>query len=218
MIAARLPATAELALAAMALALALGVPLGALTAAASGSWFDRLVSGGALVGVSMPTFWLGPSLILLFAVKLDWFPVSERGGLWHLALPALTLATGLAAVLTIATRAAVLETLREDYLRVAKAKGAGPLRLLFKHALANASSPLLTVVGLQFGATLTGAAIVETIFDWPGLGDLLFQAIQKRDYPTVQGTVLIIAVIYVAVNLAIDLGYGLVDPRARAST
>jgi ABC-type dipeptide/oligopeptide/nickel transport system permease component len=129
----------------------------------------------------------------------------------------LTLALGMASALALATRAAALETLHEDYLTVARAKGAGPWRILFRHALANAASPILTVAGLQFGAVLTGVAIVEAIFDWPGLGDLLFQAIQKRDYPTAQGCVLAIAATYVIVNLAIDSLYGLADPRSRAS-
>jgi peptide/nickel transport system permease protein len=217
MIAARAPATAELALAAMALALGLGVPIGALAAYCRGSWLDRATVGLALVGASIPTFWLGPTLILAFSIKLNLFPVGERGGLARLALPALTLALGMASALALATRAAALETLHEDYLTVARAKGAGPWRILFRHALANAASPILTVAGLQFGAVLTGVAIVEAIFDWPGLGDLLFQAIQKRDYPTAQGCVLAIAATYVIVNLAIDSLYGLADPRSRAS-
>ena len=212
----RAPATAELAFASMGLALAFGVPLGAASAFRRGGWLDRATVVGALAGASIPTFWLGPMLILVLAIKLDWLPVSERGGWAHLALPALTLATGLASVLALATRAATLETLNEDYLTVARAKGVGPWRLCFRHALANAASPILTIAGLQFGAVLTGAAIVETIFDWPGVGDLLFQAIQKRDYPTVQGCVLAIAIAYALVNLAVDAAYGLADPRSRA--
>jgi ABC-type dipeptide/oligopeptide/nickel transport system permease component len=156
-------------------------------------------------------------LILLFAIKLDWLPVSERGGFQHVILPAMTLALSLSAILTQVTRASMIEVVREDFVNVARAKGSGPIRLWFKHALANAMMPIITIIGLQFGALLTGTVIVETIFDWPGVGTLLFQSIQQRNYPLVQGCVLFIAFTYVAVNLLTDLAYAAANPKVRLS-
>lgn len=213
----RLPATIELSFAAMALAILIGVPTGVWAATRQGRWLDRLVMGGSVLGLSVPSFWLGPMLILVFAIQLDFLPVSERGGLDHLVLPSLTLSIGLTAVLAQMTRASVLTVLREDYIRTARAKGASPLRLYFRHALQNALMPLITVVGLQFGALLTGTVIIETIFDWPGVGTLLYQAIQQRNYPVVQGCVLLIAFIYVLVNFITDLAYSWADPQVRIS-
>ena len=216
-IAERVPATIELTMVAMCIALMIGIPLGVLAAVYRNSIIERFALLFGLIGMSTPGFWLGPMLILLFAIKLDWFPVSERGGFEHVVLPALTLAMGLAAILTQVTRASMIEVVREDFVNVARAKGAGPVRLWFKHALANAMMPIITILGLQFGALLTGTVIVETIFDWPGVGTLLFQSIQQRNYPLVQGCVLFIAFTYVAVNLLTDLAYAVANPKVRLS-
>lgn len=216
-IAERIPATIELTLVAMTIALFIGIPLGVLAAVYRGTFVERGALLFGLIGMSTPGFWLGPMLILLFAIRLDWLPVSERGGIEHVILPALTLSLGLAAILTQVTRASMLEVVREDFVNVARAKGAGPIRLWFKHALANAMMPIITIIGLQFGALLTGTVIVETIFDWPGIGTLLFQSIQQRNYPLVQGCVLFIAFTYVAVNLVTDLAYAVANPKVRLS-
>lgn len=216
-IAERIPATFELTLVAMMIALSIGIPLGVLAAVFRGTFVERGALLFGLVGMSTPGFWLGPMLILFFAIKLDWLPVSERGGIEHAILPALTLSLGLAAILTQVTRASMLEVVREDFVNVARAKGAGPVRLWFKHALSNAMMPIITIIGLQFGALLTGTVIVETIFDWPGVGTLLFQSIQQRNYPLVQGCVLFIAFTYVAVNLLTDLAYAAANPKVRLS-
>lgn len=211
----RFPATLELACTAMLLALVTGIPLGVLAATKKNKGVDHAVRTLSLTGTSLPSFWIGPLLVYIFALKLDWLPVSERGGLGHLILPAVTLALGLMAILSQVTRAAMLETLTEDFITTARAKGASNTRIYFRHALANATIPIISVVALQFGAVLTGTVIVETIFDWPGLGTLLFQAIQNRDYPTVQATVLVIALTYAAVNLAADLLYARANPKVR---
>ncbi len=216
-IAERIPATIELTLFAMLIALCVGIPLGVLAAVYRNTIIERGALLFGLIGMSTPGFWLGPMLILLFAIKLDWLPVSERGGFEHVILPAMTLALGLAAILTQVTRASMIEVVREDFVNVARAKGAGPMRLWFKHALANAMMPIITIIGLQFGALLTGTVIVETIFDWPGVGTLLFQSIQQRNYPLVQGCVLFIAFTYVAVNLITDLAYAIANPKVRLS-
>lgn len=211
----RVPATVELTLGAMFLALGIGIPFGVLAAVRRNTWVEKLALGYGLVGMSTPGFWLGPMLILGFAIHLDWLPVSERGGLQHLVLPSLTLALGLSAILTQVTRASMIEVVREDYVNVARAKGLRPFKIWFKHALANAMMPIITIIGLQFGALLTGTVIVETIFDWPGVGTLLFQAIQQRNYPLVQGCVLLIATTYVVVNLLTDLAYAAANPKVR---
>ncbi len=213
----RLPATAELALSAMGLALIIGITLGVIAAVRHRTWLDQVISFWGLVAMSTPGFWLGPMLVLLISVQLDLLPVSERGGFDHLLLPAITLAWSLSSVLMQITRASMLETTQEDYIRVARAKGVAPFSLFFKHALANAIMPVITMAGLQFGALLTGTVVIETIFDWPGIGTLLFQAIQQRDYPMVQGCVLIMALIYVFVSLATDIAYQIANPRLRAS-
>jgi peptide/nickel transport system permease protein len=191
------------------------VPLAVIAAARPGSVFDMFCRGIAIVGASMPNFWLGPLLILIFAIGLEWAPVSGRDGLAHLALPALTLGLGMAAVLTRMLRATLLDRLGDDYIRTARAKGASEPRILFIHALRNAFLPVLTVLGLQTGALLAGAIITETIFAWPGIGRLTLLAIQTRDYPLVQGCVLVIALTYVSINLCTDLLYGVIDPRLR---
>jgi peptide/nickel transport system permease protein len=215
LIARHYPATVELALAAMLVALATAIPLGMLAAFRKGSWVDRGARGFALAGVSVPNFWLGPMAILLFSIQLGWLPVSGRGGLAHLVLPSATLGLALAALLTRMVRAGVAEELAKPFIVTARAKGLSPARLALAHALRNALVPVVTVVGLQFGSLLTGAILTETIFGWPGLGRLLIQAIRLRDYPLVQGCVLLIAATYVAVNLVTDLVYAWIDPRIR---
>ena len=211
----RLPATLELMLGAMAVAFAIAVPLGVLAALYHGRWIDYLASGFALLGVAIPNFWLGPLLILLFAIQLDWLPVNERGGPEHLVLPAITLGTALAALLSRMIHTSLVEVLGEDYIRTARAKGLPERIVVASHAMRNAAIPVITVTGLQIGALLSGAIITESIFDWPGLGSLLLEAIYGRDYALVQGCVLVIAVSYIAVNLLTDLLYGWVDPRIR---
>ncbi len=214
-IAERLPATAELASAAMFVAIALALPLGLIAAVWRGTWVDQSAMGLALVGISVPGFWLGPLLALIFAVELGWLPVSGRGTLAHLVLPAITLGSALAAILARMTRASVLEELREQYVVAARARGASRVRAVVVHALGNSLIPVVTILGLQLGAVLTGSIITETIFSWPGVGRLLIQSINFRDYPMVQGCILLIAVTYVTMNLLTDLVYGWLDPRIR---
>jgi peptide/nickel transport system permease protein len=213
----RFPATLELTLAAIFLTLIIGIPLGVLAAVKQYSWLDNSVLVGGLLGMSLPNFLMGPLLIWVFAIQLDLLPVSERGGINHLVLPALSLAIALSAIVMRMTRASMLEVVKEDYINVARAKGLHPSKVYFKHALANALMPIITIVGLQFGALLTGTVITETIFDWPGIGTLLYSGIQQRNYPIVQGCVLLIAVIYVVVNLLTDLAYAAANPKVRLS-
>jgi peptide/nickel transport system permease protein len=173
--------------------------------------------GFSLLGVSMPNFWLGPVLILVFSLWLGWTPVSGRDSAASLILPALTLGTALAAILARMIRSSLLEVLGEDYVRTARAKGLAEHRVIWHHAMRNAWLPVVTLLGLQLGALLGGAVVTEIVFDWPGIGSLLIQAIQQRDYPVVQGCVLFISLIYVLVNTLTDLAYGLIDPRIRES-
>ncbi len=214
-IARRLPATIELAAAAMAVALLLAIPLGLLAAYKKDSLVDQGSMLFALLGISMPNFWLGPLLIIVFSLKLGWFPVSGRGSLAHVVLPAITLGTAMAAILTRMTRASMLDVIKSDYITTARAKGVRESLVVLKHAFRNALIPVVTIVGLQIGGLLAGSIITETIFAWPGIGRLTIQAINARDYPLVQGCVLIIALGYVLVNFATDLLYGLIDPRIR---
>jgi peptide/nickel transport system permease protein len=214
-IAERAPATVELALAAFLVAGLIAIPLGIVAALREGTAVDNASVLFSLLGVSMPNFWLGPLLIILFSIKLGWFPVSGRGGVGSLVLPAITLGTALAAILSRMTRASLLERLGEDYLTVARAKGLPEWKVILKHALRNALIPVITVMGLQFGALLSGAIITENVFSWPGIGTLLINAIKARDYPLVQGCILFITLSYVLVNLLTDLLYGWVDPRIR---
>jgi peptide/nickel transport system permease protein len=211
----RLPATLELALAALALSLLLALPLGVLAARYQGSRLDRGAMGLSLVGISIPNFWLGPLLILVFSLWLGWTPVSGREDPASLILPALTLGTGMAAILARMVRASVLEVLGEDFVRTARAKGLGEGRVLWGHALRNAWLPILTLIGLQLGGLLGGAVITETVFAWPGIGSLLVEAIQSRDYPVVQACVLLVSLSYVLVNTLTDLVYTWADPRIR---
>ena len=214
-IADRIPATFELALAAMFVAIAVAIPLGVAGAVWRGTIADHAAMTLALAGVSIPNFWLGPLLALVFGVELGWLPVSGRGGLEHLILPAVSLGGALAAIVARLTRATVIEELREQYVKASRARGASRARAVLQHAFRNSLIPVVTIVGLQFGAVLTGAVITETIFSWPGIGRLLVQSIGFRDYPMVQGCILFIAVTYVGVNLAADLLYGVLDPRIR---
>jgi len=214
-IAARLPATVELALAAILVALVIAIPTGVVAAVNPDSGVDHVATTFALVGISMPNFWLGPLLAIVFSVGLGWFPVSGRGTLGHLVLPAITLGAPLAAVLARMTRASLIDELRELYITAARARGLPPGRVVMKHAFRNSLIPIVTVLGLQVGGVLTGAVITETIFAWPGVGRLLIQSIGFRDYPVVQGCVLFIAMTYVSVNLLTDMAYAYLDPRIR---
>jgi peptide/nickel transport system permease protein len=239
----RLPATIELTLAALVLALAIGIPLGVWAAVKKNSWFDRIATLGSLLGVSMPGFWFGILLILLFAVKLGWLPVSGRIGyagevpsvtgmllvdsllagrldsfgqaLRHLVLPALTLALPMAAVLTRVTRTSMIEVLRADYVLFADAKGLSRARVIGRHALKNALIPTVTVAAIETGSLLGGNMIVETVFGWPGLGRLVVEAIFSRNYPLVQAAVLLYAVTYVLLNFIADLVYARLNPKVQ---
>jgi peptide/nickel transport system permease protein len=214
-IAERLPATFELAAAAMLVAFGFAIPLGIVAAVWRGTRIDHAAMTLALTGMSIPNFWLGPLLAIVFAVELGWLPVSGRGGLESLVLPAVSLGAALAAILARMTRATLLEELREPYVQAARARGVSRVGAVIRHAFRNSLIPLVTIAGLQFGAVLTGAVITETIFAWPGIGRLLIQSIGFRDYPLVQGCILLIAVTYVMVNLLTDLMYGVLDPRIR---
>ena len=237
------PATIELSFCAIVFALCLGLPAGILAAVRRGSVFDHSVMGAALTGYSMPIFWWGLLLILLFSVNLGWTPVSGRisalfwiepvtgfllidtlladeagafaSAVSHLILPAGVLGTIPLAIIARMTRSAMLEVLSEDYVRTARAKGVSPLQLVTVHALRNALIPVITVIGLQVGVLLAGAILTETIFAWPGIGKWLIESVQRRDYPSVQGGVLLIATVVITVNLIVDLMYGLVNPRIR---
>ena len=214
-IAARIGPTAELALASLLVAFLIAFPLGILAALKKDRLGDAAAMSFSLLGVSIPNFLMGPLLILLFSVLLGWFPVSGKSGLDSLVLPALTLGTALAAVLSRMIRASLLEVLNEDYIRTAKAKGLSRVRIIGLHALRNAMLPVITLIGLQIGALLAGAVITEIVFSWPGLGQLTIESIQKRDYPVVQACILLISTTYVVVNTLTDIVYGLLDPRIR---
>ena len=211
----RLPATLLLAGVTLAVTLALALPLGILAAVCRGSGWDGGAMAFSMLGVSIPNFWLGPLLILVFSLWLGWFPVSGREGVGSVVLPAVTLGTGLAAVLSRMVRSSMLEVLGEDYIRTARAKGLPPHRVILHHGLRNALLPVITLLGLQLGALLAGAVITETVFSWPGIGLLTIEAIQSRDYPVVQACVLLISVGYVLVNLLTDIAYAWADPRIR---
>jgi peptide/nickel transport system permease protein len=211
----RMPATFELAAAAMGVALLIAVPLGIIAAVRAGTAVDHAATTLALLGISIPNFWLGPLLAMVFSISLGWLPVSGRGTLAQLVLPAITLGAPLAAVLARITRASVIEELRELYVLAARARGVSYTRAVLKHAFRNSLIPIVTVLGLQVGSVLTGAVITETIFAWPGVGRLLIQSISFRDYPLVQGCILLIAVTYVSMNLLVDVVYGFLDPRIR---
>jgi peptide/nickel transport system permease protein len=212
----RYPATIELALGAMLIALVVAFPLGIISAIYRNSWIDNVARFFALIGVSMPSFWFGPLLIIAFAINHTWFPVSGREeGLRSLVLPSLTMGLALAAILTRMIRTSLADELTQLYVTTAVAKGVTRGKAIFRHALKNALIPVITVVALQFGSLLTGAIITEQIFSWPGLGRLLLQSISQRDYPQVQASILVIALTYILVNFASDLLYGVVDPRIK---
>jgi ABC-type dipeptide/oligopeptide/nickel transport system permease component len=215
LIVARLPATLQLTVTAMLLAIVLAVPLGVLAATHRGGPIDFLAMGVALVGQSVPNFWLAIMMILLFAVSWGLLPTSGRGGVAHVVMPAAAIAINLMALLTRLVRSTMIEMLSEDYVRTARAKGLRELFVTSRHALPNALIPLVTVVGLQFGYILGGAVVIETIFTWPGVGLFTIQAILNRDYPVVQAAVFILATAVVLINLTVDLLYVWLDPRIR---
>ena len=209
----RLPATLELALCAMIAALLISFPLAFLAARRPGSSADRFALLFSLLGLSLPNFWLGPLLMILFSIQLGWTPVSGRGSWLHVILPALTLGLGMAAILTRILRASLIQVARAEFIQTARAKGLRERSVWLKHMLRNALLSVVTIMSLQFGALLAGSLITETVFSWPGIGRLTVQAIQTRDYPLVQGCVLVIAVSYIFVNFFTDILYKLVDPR-----
>lgn len=237
----RWPATFELAIAATLFAVVIGIPFGILAAVRKNTWVDNLATSFSLLGVSLPVFWLGLLLVYLFAVNLQWLPAGGRlsidvdavfkpitgfylldgllqpQSLWdvvrHLLLPAITLGTIPLAILTRITRGAMLEVLSQDYVRTARAKGQTERLVIWRHALKNALLPVVTIIGLQFGTLLGGAILTETIFSWPGIGSWIYEGILNRDYPVVQGGVIFVALVFVVVNLVVDLSYALLDPR-----
>ena len=213
LLAERIPSTVQLTLAALLAALLIAIPAGILAAVYKGQLLDRLSMLLALGGLSIPNFLLGPLLVLFFSLWLGWLPVSGNESPRHLLLPALTLGLSMAAILARMIRSSLLETLGEDYVRTAWAKGVHPVDIIWKHAMRNAWLPVTTVIGAQLGALLGGAVVTETVFDWPGLGTLMIDSIQKRDYPVVQACVLVISVAYVLVNSVTDIFYSLLDPR-----
>jgi len=215
MISSRAPATIKLALASLLVAILLAIPLGVLSAYRNGTWIDWSSMLFAMAGVAIPNFWLGPMLILLFALYLGWLPVSGNDSWQNYILPAITMGTALSAALSRMTRTAVLDNLGEQYVTTAFAKGLSGYRVMVGHVLKNSMVPVVTIIGLQFGALLTGAIITEKVFDWPGLGLLMLDAIEKRDYPVVQGLVLIFSATYLLVNLITDVSYAVLDPRVR---
>ncbi len=209
----RLPASLELALAAMLIALVVSIPIGIISAVKRGSILDTGTMLGALFGLSMPHFWLGIMMILLFSVHLGWLPTSGRGTLLHLIMPALALGMSLMAMFARLTRSVMLEILNLDYIRTARAKGLKNRMVIGKHALKNALIPIVTVAGMQFGFLLGGTVIIETVFAWPGVGRLVIQAIFNRDYPLVQAIVLVLALIFVLINFVVDIVYMYLDPQ-----
>jgi len=211
----RLPATLELAFTAFLLAITVGTPLGVLAGAWRGGWSDRMCNGITLIGQSMPAFWLGIVFILFFSLQLHLLPTSGHGSLAHLTMPVLTLALLPLSIVARLSRAAVLDTAGQDYIRTARAKGLSELRVLSRHTFKNAAMPVVTVMGLQLGTLLTSTVMTETVFAWPGIGRLAVEAVQQRDYPVVQAVVFIAAVIYVSVNLLVDVLYSRLDPRVR---
>jgi ABC-type dipeptide/oligopeptide/nickel transport system permease component len=215
MLADRLPATIRLALLALVIAIFIGLPLGIIAALKANCWPDRLATLTSLTFSAMPHFWLGPLLMMVFALWLGWLPVSGMESSASIVLPALTLGFGLSAILTRMTRASLLEVLNEDFVRTARAKGLQESDVILKHALRAALLPVVTIVGLQLGGLLAGTVITETVFGWDGIGRLLVESIEKRDYPVTQACVLVIALIYVLVNLVTDLLYSQLDPRVR---
>jgi ABC-type dipeptide/oligopeptide/nickel transport system permease component len=215
LVAQRYPYTLQLTVAALVVAILLSIPAGVRSAQRRNRWDDRAISVISLFGLSFPNFALGPVLILVFAIKIGWLPVSGSGTFAHLVLPAITMGSALAAILTRMVRTSMLEEMGQDYIRTARAKGLSERAVVYRHALRNALIPVITVLGLQFGALLAGAIITETLFSWPGIGRLTIQAISNRDYYLVQGCILAIGLTYVLVNFMTDLLYSAVNPRIR---
>ena len=211
----RYPATMELAFAGLIVAILIAIPLGVTAGTNQGKLIDNVASVVSLLGISAPGFVLGPLMVYVFAVKLNWLPVGGRDGFETLILPALTLGAALAAILTRMVRSSVIEELGEDYVRTARAKGLSERQVIYKHVLKNGLIPVVTVLGLQFGVLLAGAIITETIFSWPGLGRMTVDAINARDYPVVQGCILMIALTYIVANVLTDFTYRLLDPRIK---
>lgn len=211
----RFPATLELVLASITIAVLLGIPLGILAASVRGTRLDSLIMGTALIGQAIPGFYLGLMLILLLSVQLSWLPTGGRGTLAQLVMPTLVLSSYLIALITRMTRSSVLETLGQDYARTARAKGLSERVVLFKHALKPALIPVVTLIGLQIGTLFSGAVVTETVFSWPGIGRLAMEAISSRDFPVVQTVVLISAVVFVLMNVLVDIAYAVLDPRIR---
>jgi len=210
------PTTLRLALLATALAILIGIPLGITSAIKQYSLFDNLAMLFALIGISMPVFWLGILLILFFSVHLGWFPASGFGSFRAMVLPAITLSTPSLAIISRMTRSSMLEVIRQDYIRTARAKGQKESVVIWQHALGNALIPIVTIVGLQFGSLLEGAVLTETVFSIPGVGRLLVEAIKTRDYPMIQGAVLFLAFTFSLINLLVDILYAYIDPRIKA--
>ncbi len=217
MIGTNLPATLTLTLAGLGIAFLVGGVLGILAAVFQNTWIDRVSMSFAILGVSMPSFWLGLLLIFLFSLRLGWFPATGSGGIERLVLPAFTLGVAGAAVISRMVRSSMLEVMRQDYVRTGRAKGLSESRVVLKHVLRNALIPVLTIVGLEFGRLLSGTVVIEVVFARPGIGRLLVDAILKKDFQVVQGVVLVSALFYLAVNLLVDLSYTFVDPRIRYS-
>ena len=215
MIRERLPATIELTLAAILLAALTALPAGIISAVKRGTLIDQVSMLGALAGQAIPIFWLALLMIMLFAVQWKWFPVYGHGTIWHLVLPAVSLSTIVVGRLARLVRSSMLEVLSQDYIRTARAKGLREFRVLYRHALKNAAIPIVTLLGLQFAQLLGGAVVTETIFAWPGVGRLVIEAIFNRDFPVVQGVVLIVSLIFVGINLLVDLSYAVLNPRIR---
>lgn len=211
----RLPATVELSSAAMAIALVIAVPIGIISAVRPGSVLDAVTSTAAIVGQALPPFWIGIMLIVLFAVHLGWVPAAGRGGLGHLVLPAITLSLFPMARLARVLRSSLLDVLHEDYIRTARAKGLAERRVIVRHGLRSACIPLLTVAGLTYGSILGGTVITESVFAWPGVGRLALEAVYNRDFPLVQAIVLVVASMFIFINLFVDVAYGWLDPRIR---
>lgn len=213
----RLPNTIKLTSASLLIAIAIGVTTGVISAVFKGRWIDKVSMVTAILGISIPGFWLGLMIMMLFAVRLGWFPVSGASTWRHLVLPAFTLGILSSAVIARLTRASMLDALNQDYVRTARAKGLRESTVVARHAMRNAMVPVVTIVGLQIGGLLSGAFIIESVFAYPGIGQLAVTALQARDFPVIQGIVLFVAVVYVGVNLLADLLYGLLDPRIRYS-
>jgi peptide/nickel transport system permease protein len=211
----RYPATIELAIISILISISIAIPAGIVSAYKPDTIYDRICMFISMLGISIPNFWLGPMLILLFSVKLDLLPISGSGSILHLILPGITLGASMAAITARMTRASMLEVIKMEYITTARAKGLSEFKVLFKHALRNALIPVTTIIGLQTGALLSGAIITETIFSWPGIGNLTIEAIRYRDYPQVQASILVISLSYVIINLITDILYSVINPRIK---